>query len=136
MVIQRIQTLYLLIAAIIMGLYCTLVPIGTVGETAVHVPDVVPVLVVTLVTIAVTVIDIFLFKNLKTQIAVCGVAQLLIVATLGTFSVIYFKWLDSFTYSELLISVAAPVASYIFLMLARAGMKRDYKTLRDYDHFR
>ncbi len=136
MVINRIQSVYLLLSAIVMGLYCTVVPLGRVGGVSVYGFDLIPVLVMALLTIVVTLVDIFLFKNLKLQMTVCRVCMWLIVGTLGTFSVIYYRGLDAFALSDMTLSVAAPVVAYILLMLAAKGMRRDHKTLTDYDHFR
>lgn len=137
MVIQRIQSLYLLIAALLMALFVTIVPIGHLGDNPIMGYNLIGVLISGALSALLIFIDIFLFKNLKQQMQVCSVSMFLVAATMAVVAVCFYAMPEiEYPMPGLIWTVAVPVASFIFLMLARAGMKRDNKILRDYDHFR
>ncbi|MDE6654388.1 MAG: DUF4293 domain-containing protein, partial [Muribaculaceae bacterium] len=79
MVIQRIQSLFLLIAGVLMAVVCFAVPVAHMEDaegaiTTVHVYDMLPVMILDLLTAVLLLISIFLFKNLKFQIKVTPVS--------------------------------------------------------------
>ena len=125
MVIQRIQSLYLLIAAILMVVFACFTALSFE----------MPLLAGIIIFLAV--IDIFLYKNLQRQMTVCFVDIIIALALIG--AMIYqacvitgepgaeVKW-----HWYLLL----PVISVIFLMLAHKAMSNDKKKLRDADRLR
>lgn len=149
MVIQRIQTLYLIIAIILMAVFAFFPALtfelgdrqfvygaleaGKVGVT--HIDPLMLMLVVLICFLAI--VDIFLYRNLQRQMTVCfvdiilGLAMLVAIAIqaylLGTRDGVTLtgKW-----------TVCLPVLSIFFLMLAHHSMSRDKKTLRDADRLR
>lgn len=144
MVIQRIQTVYLLVAAVLLAVLSFLIPVADLPNasggdtTAWYIRDIVPVLIVNLVVVALLLIDIFLFKNLPFQMKVVRVSMVLLVAsailegytlytytTLGSGIVVYPVW-----------SAVFIVATFVAGLLALHGMNRDYKLLRSYDRLR
>lgn len=141
MVIQRIQTLFLLLAVVFMAVFC-LTPIATldVAESAesfspVFVKDA-PVFMVLNIVIAVLLfIGIFLFKNLKRQISVTVASMVLICASIVTFGIILYAGMPDahiiWTGGVLLL-----VAALICAFLAYRGMKKDRKLLSSYDRLR
>ena len=144
MVIQRIQSVYLLIAVILMVVFAFLPALtfqlgerefvygalqaGKVGVT--HIDPLMLMLVILISFLAL--LDIFLFKNLQRQMTVCFVDIIIGLAMLVAIGVQAFVvgnregWTVAWQWYVLL-----PVLSIIFLMLAHKAMSRDKKKLRD-----
>jgi len=149
MVIQRIQSVYLLIAVILMAVFAFFPALsfelggrefvygaletGKVGAT--HIDPLMLMLVVLISLLAF--IDIFLFKNLQRQMTVCfvdiiiGLAMLVSIGiqafVVGNREGVVLNW----QYYLVL-----PVLSIIFLMMAHKSMSNDKKKLRDADRLR
>lgn len=149
MVIQRIQSVYLLIAVILMVVFAFFPALtfelggrqfvygaleaGKVGVT--HIDPLMLMLVVLISLLAL--IDIFLFKNLQRQMTVCFVDIIIGLAMLVAIGIqaFYVNGKDGVTLTwqwYLLL----PVLSIVFLMLAHKAMSRDKKMLRDSDRLR
>ena len=149
MVIQRIQTVYLIIAIILMVVFAFspalsfelggrefvygALETGKVGVT--HFDPLMLMLIVLISLLAL--IDIFLYKNLQRQMTVCfvdiiiGLAMLVAICIqaymVGTRDGVTLTWQWY---------LALPVLSIIFLMLAHKSMSKDKKMLRDSDRLR
>jgi hypothetical protein len=149
MVIQRIQTVYLIIAIILMVVFAFFPALsfelggrefvygaletGKVGVT--HFDPLMLMLIVLISLLAL--IDIFLYKNLQRQMTVCfvdiiiGLAMLVAICIqaymVGTRDGVTLAWQWY---------LALPVLSIIFLMLAHKSMSKDKKMLRDSDRLR
>ena len=149
MVIQRIQTLYLIIAIILMAVFAFFPALtfelggrqfvygaleaGKVGVT--HIDPLMLMLVILICLLAF--IDIFLYKNLQRQMTVCFVDIIIGLAMLVAIGieayivtgkeglVLTWQWY-----------LVLPILSIIFLMLAHRAMSRDKKMLRDSDRLR
>ena len=149
MVIQRIQTVYLLIAIILMVvfaffpalsfelgektvLYCALES-GRAG--AMHIDPLLLTLVILISLLAL--MDIFLYKNIQRQMTVCFVDIIIGIAMLVAICIQAFYvgnrdgWIVSWQWYLIL-----PVLSIIFLMMAHKAMSRDKKKLLDADRLR
>ena len=149
MVIQRIQSIYLLIAVILMVVFAFFPALsfeladktvlygalesGRAGSMHIN-----PLLITLIILIAVLAfIDIFLFKNLQRQMTVCFVDIIIGLAMLIAICVQAFVvgnregWTVSWQWYVLL-----PVLSIIFLMMAHKSMSNDKKKLRDADRLR
>ena len=149
MVIQRIQTLFLLIAAILMVVFAFFPALsfemadktvlygaletGRAGNLHVN-----PLLITLIVLITfLALMDIFLFKNLQRQMTVCfvdiiiGIAMLIAICVqafvVGNRDgwIVYWQWY-----------VFLPVLAVIFLVLAHNAMSKDKKKLLDADRLR
>lgn len=139
MVIQRIQTLYLLLACALMLVLSFAIPIGHLpiaGQeqlATVKVSTDLSMLVICLATAALQFVTIFAYKNLKFQMnctLCCCVlvwASMFVVAT-----VMCLVMPESFEASWLWPSVTI-LASFVLTIMAWVAMKRDYKLLRNYD---
>ncbi len=149
MVIQRIQSVYLLIAVILMVVFAFVPALtfeladktvlygaletGRAGNLHIN-----PLLITLIILISLLAfIDIFLYKNLQRQMTVCfvdiiiGLAMLVAIG-IQAFVVSYTKdWTVSWQWYVLL-----PVLSIIFLMMAHKAMSRDKKKLLDADRLR
>lgn len=137
MVIQRIQSLMLLVAIILIAVFC-LTPYATVaaGEvTSLFVKDA-PVLLVLNITVAVLlVITIFMYKNLKMQMRMTILSMILICVSIVTSLFYINKAYDNAT-PILLGGVGLLVISLIFGLLAYRGMRHDHNLLRSADRLR
>jgi hypothetical protein len=135
MVIQRKQSLFLFIAAILMGIYAFLpllinakgmVILG--GYTLEGIGAIV--FILNCLVALLSLIAIFKFKSLRFQKSLCVVNILLIIASLATICGVAFMQEDcdllgSITYFNLL-----PILAIIFLLLAHKGISHDQKLLR------
>ena len=149
MVIQRIQSIYLLIAVILMVVFAFFPALtfeladktvlygalesGRAGSLHVN-----PLLITLIILISLlALIDIFLFKNLQRQMTVCFVDIIIGLAMLVAICIHAFVvgnregWAVNWQWYMLL-----PVLSIIFLMLAHKSMANDKKKLRDSDRLR
>lgn len=141
MVIQRIQTLLLLIAAILVAIFC-MTPVATeaaAGAETVAVKHFIieaPVLLIVNVLIAVLLIlTIFMYKNLRQQMKVTLMCMLLIAASIASsIFVLYNQWpgAEFFWFGGILLLCAA----LIFALAAYRSMRKDHKLLRSMDRLR
>lgn len=145
MVLQRIQSVYLLIAAILMAVFAFFPALlieqggeqfayGALSTTKVGFP-LMMVLVVLISLLAV--IDIFMYKNLQRQMTVCFVdiiISLSLILAIGIQAFVIGRKEDVTVTCQW--AMALPVLSVVFLMLAHKAMSRDKKLLRDSDRLR
>lgn len=149
MVIQRIQSVYLLIAVILMAVFAFFpvltfelggkefvygaLEAGKVGAT--HIDPLMLTLIILISLLAL--IDIFLFKNLQRQMTVCFVDIIIGLAMLVAIGIQAFvvgsKDGVTVIWQPYLIF---PVLSIVFLMRAHKSMAKDKKTLLDADRLR
>ena len=149
MVIQRIQSIYLLIAVILMVVFAFFPALtfeladktvlygalesGRAGSM--HINPLLLTLIILITFLAF--VDIFLFKNLQRQMTVCFVDIIIGLAMLVAICIQAFVvgnregWTVSWQWYVLL-----PILSIIFLMLAHKAMSNDKKKLRDADRLR
>lgn len=149
MAIQRIQSVYLLIAVILMVVFAFVPALtfeladktvlygaletGRAGNLHIN-----PLLITLIILISLLAfIDIFLYKNLQRQMTVCFVDIIIGLAMLVAIGIQAFVvgnregWTVSWQWYVLL-----PVLSIIFLMMAHKAMSRDKKKLLDADRLR
>ena len=149
MVIQRIQSVYLLIAIILMVVFAFFPALtfvlgdktvlygaletGRAGHLAIN-----PLLfTLTVLITLLALIDFFLYKNLTRQMTVCLVDIVIVLSMLVAICIQAFVvgnregWVVTWQWYLLL-----PIAAIIFLMLAHCAMARDKKKLRDADRLR
>lgn len=141
MVIQRWQSVLLLLAVVLMCIFCV-TPLATYAAdtsaeslTAVYVKDAPVLLTVSILVAALLFITIFLYKNLKRQMTVTLLSIVLIVATIVTgFFVVYnaYPGADFVLFGGILLLVI----SLILALSAYRLMKRDLRKLRSYDRLR
>lgn len=124
MVIQRIQSLYLLIAAVLMAAFAFF--------PAFDVSMMVLIVLISLLAI----VDIFLYKNLQRQMTVCFVDIIIGLAMLVAIVIQIVKLTKENLAVQWNWTWLLPVFSIIFLMLAHKAMSRDKKMLRDSDRLR
>lgn len=149
MVLQRIQSVYLLIAVISMVVFAFFPALSfNLGDKTVlygalesgragnmHINALL--FTLTLLITFLAIIDIFLFKNLQRQMTVCFVNIIIALAMIIAICIQAFVvgnregWTVSWQWYALL-----PVFAIIFMMLAHKAMSRDKKKLLDADRLR
>ncbi|MCC8115316.1 MAG: DUF4293 domain-containing protein [Bacteroidales bacterium] len=141
MVIQRLQSLFLLLAVLVMCCFCLFVPIaasqnadGTV--THIFVRDIYAMLIINGAITVLMFVDIFLYKNLKLQINITLLILWLLVASMaiGCFVLLCRMPAD---YSILWVGATLlMVVALILVIMARRRMKADQRLLRSYERLR
>lgn len=137
MVIQRIQTLMLLLAVILVAVFC-FVPFGvTAGEPAasIFVKDAPALLTLNIVIAVLLFITIFMYKNLRQQMRMTILSMVLICVSVVTSLFIISKAYDNAT-PVLLGGISLLVFALIFGLLAYRGMRHDHNLLRSTDRLR
>lgn len=135
--LQRIQTIYLFIAALISGVLIFFVSLwrNEAGEP-VYVEDVILALVLFLGSAVLSFITIFLYKNRKLQFVLGRVNILLNFILLGVFVYWSLTIPGEMEISEKGIGMFLPVLSIVFLVLANKAIKKDEDLVKSADRFR
>ena len=149
MVIQRIQTVYLLIAVILMAVFAFFPALSfQLGDKTVlygaletgragslHIDPLL--FTLTLLIMLLAIIAIFQYKNLQRQMTVCFVDIIIALALVAAICIQAFVvgnregWTVSWQWW-----VCLPILTIIFLMMAHKAMSRDKKKLLDADRLR
>lgn len=133
MVIQRWQSLYLLVASVMMGFYCFL-PMANTAEGVMYAYNIKPYLVVNVLIALLLFISIFLYRNLSKQKTVVKVNLLLMVISAVSGGLIVYN------YGGATINLSGAVllilASIVITILAYTRILSDEKLLKSYDRIR
>lgn len=140
MVIQRWQSVLLLIAVVLMCVFCaTPYAVRTAAESAelsqVFVADAPVYLVLNIAIAALLFISIFLFKNLRLQMKVTLISIVLIVTSIVTCGILLYTTMPD----ARLIWTGGVLLLIIALICALFGlrfMRKDHNLLRSYDRLR
>ncbi|MBQ1986996.1 MAG: DUF4293 domain-containing protein [Muribaculaceae bacterium] len=139
MVIQRIQSVYLLLVAILMAVYSfmnvVLVQSSVNPMEKLSLFDASTVsFMLSLLVAVLSAVTIFKYKKLNLQITLCSCNIILI---LGQLTVLVLEVIaKNYISIEFFISNTMPVISIILLALSIAGIRRDKKILGSYDRIR
>jgi len=152
--IQRVQSIYLLIASIIMSLLflksIVLVKIsGTIpeqrkslayfGDEILDIYDHSVLIILTSLIVLISLVTIFLFRNRKLQILLSRIAML--ISFVFLILSIYLAYTDLQPYIESLriapaLGIFIPFITIILLILSVQGIKKDEKLVRSMDRLR
>lgn len=139
MVLQRWQSVYLLVGFFAMILACFL-PFGALKPEEEIIQKLVPkdysvLLILNVLISALLLLDIFLYKNLRFQKLIAAVCAMLCIASIITQIIILVRAEANFNlvWNGSLICV---LCAFICSMMARFNIKRDEKLLRSYDRIR
>lgn len=139
MVIQRKQSLFLLLAAIMMGVFCFM-PIAffKVEEMTVLIEPINnPVyLVINILITILLFIDIFLFKNFKLQKRVATISIVLIILSCVMGVMLGSNNFENFNVNWCYSSAILPLCSLILTNMALRGIKADEEKIKSYDRIR
>ena len=139
MVFQRIQSVYLLLVAILMAVYSfmnvVLVQSSVNPMEKLSLFDASTVsFMLSLLVAVLSAVTIFKYKKLNLQITLCSCNIILI---LGQLTVLVLEVIaKNYISIEFFISNTMPVISIILLALSIAGIRRDKKILGSYDRIR
>ncbi|PSJ72382.1 DUF4293 domain-containing protein [Sphingobacteriales bacterium UPWRP_1] len=130
--IQRIQTIYLLLAALVCAAFI-FTPFAISGSTLLQTLNFMALVALSGVVALLSLGNIFLFKNRKLQITLCRVALLVILALIGG-GIYYALATDGQDLPQY--GAALPVLGTIFEVLAMRGVQADEKLIRSMDRLR
>ena len=148
MVLQRWQTVYLLTAEILM-IVANFVPVMTIGDVA-GVADVTfanvlnaesshsgmtAYFILADVCALLSLLTIFKYKNLKLQMQLCSVLELLYLAAVAV-AVVQVVVLPADAVVKFALGAFAVPFAMICTFLARSGVKKDRDLLKSVEHFR
>ena len=135
--IQRIQSIYLLLAAIIAGGLPFVFNLWkTVEGTIVYAKDNTPILAAFLLSAIVSVISIFMFKNRKSQFVINRLNIILNFILLIVFVYCSITTSGESEISEKGVGVALPIISIVLLVLANKAIKKDEDLVKSVDRLR
>lgn len=135
--LQRIQTIYLFLAALISGGLIFLLSLwkNSNGEH-VYAEDQPMVLVMFLASAALSLVSIFMFKNRKLQFVLGRINILLNFFLLGVFVYWSLSLPGEMDISEKGIGMFVPIISIVFLVLANRAIKKDEDLVKSVDRLR
>ena len=135
--LQRIQTIYLFIAALVSGVLIFFVALWrTETGDAVYVEEVLLALALFLGSALISFITIFLYNNRKLQFVLGRVNILLNFILLGVFVYWTLNVPGEMQISEKGIGMFLPVLSIVFLVLANKAIKKDEDLVKSVDRLR
>jgi hypothetical protein len=135
--LQRIQTIYLFLAALISGVLIFFVSLwSNEGGESVFVEEVFVALGLFLGSAVLSFISIFLFKNRKLQFVLGRINILLNFFLLGVFVYWSLTVPGEMEISEKGIGMFIPVLSIVFLVLANKAIKKDEDLVKSVDRLR
>ena len=143
MVIQRWQTVWLLVATVLVAVFCcipmAIVP-GEVNDpnsvTFMRPVDVPVFMVVNIVVAFVLFLYILLYNNTRRQKTLKMVSMLLIVVVMVTEVLLLYSWNDAYGGIEWLGSIFLLLAALVFALLAYRGINHDERLLKAADRLR
>ena len=135
--IQRIQTIYLVISAVIMGSLYMLFPVVLGEGGAIIIDRNEPVVLgLIFISIALAIISILSFKKRQTQFVLNRLNIISNFILLGVFVYRSLTLSGETLVSEKGIGVLLPIISIVFLVLANKAIKRDEDLVKSVDRLR
>lgn len=135
--IQRIQTVYLILVALITGGLPFYAGLWTETEgNVVYAANIMWIQVVFLVSAALALITVFLFKNRKNQFVLNRLNMILSLFLLGFFVYRSLNISGETSVSEKGIGMLIPLFSIVFLVLANRAIKKDEDLVKSVDRLR
>lgn len=135
--IQRIQTVYLLLTAVLSGVVSMFLPYGMNSEgSAMHAYQDPFVLGGFIVSAILALITIFLFKNRKLQFVLGRINILLNFILLGVFVYWSLTVSGETVVSEKGIGMSIPIISIVLLVMANKAIKKDENLVKSVDRLR
>ncbi|MDE5935452.1 MAG: DUF4293 domain-containing protein [Muribaculaceae bacterium] len=140
MVIQRWQSLFLFISAILVAAFCY-IPVGCLTDEAgaIHIirPDgYTPYLILNIATAVILFIAIFMFRNTRRQKLATLIAMLLILVSTATGVYFIITATQEVTTGSFNVGCLTLPAALVFAFMAYRRILADEKLLRSYDRLR
>lgn len=134
--IQRIQSIYLLIAVIVSCGLIFVFSLWTNNDVEIYAKDVMPAFVVFLLSGLLSIVSIFKYKNRKSQFMLGRLNILLNLFLLGFFVYRSLNLSGEIIVSEKGIGMLLPILSIVFLALANKAIKKDEDLVKSVDRLR
>ncbi|WBL26547.1 DUF4293 domain-containing protein [Zunongwangia sp. HGR-M22] len=135
--LQRIQTVYLLIAAIVsLGLIFLFALWQNAEGSAIYAQDQLTVFIMFIASGLLSLVSIFMFKNRKLQFVLGRINILLNFFLLGVFVYWSLSLPGEMNISEKGIGMFLPIISIVFLVLANKAIKKDEDLVKSVDRLR
>ena len=135
--LQRIQTVYLLIAAIVsLGLIFVFALWQSEEGSAVYAQDQLTIFIMFIASGLLSLISVFMFKNRKLQFVLGRINIILNFFLLGVFVYWSLSLPGEMDISEKGIGMFLPIISIVFLVLANKAIKKDEDLVKSVDRLR
>ena len=131
MVLQRLQSLYLFIVAIIMAVYAFTSSVS-MGCAEKALDTNLYLLVLEGLVVIMAIVTIFKYKNLKFQMTLCAVLMLITIALIASVCIVVFSAKICSPYYEFIM----PACALILEFMAYRGIKSDKKKIQSSDSLR
>lgn len=133
--IQRIQSVYLLLAAVASGIFIFLFPLYGVGDTQYMILNDPTFVVLTVLSTLVSLFSIFRYRNRKQQV-VSG--RINIIVNFVLFGLILWMFFSTMNVDDAYLGVGAfmPIAAVIFIILANRAIMKDEALVRASERLR
>ena len=133
MVIQRWQSVFLLLAFNLLGL-AFIMPVGTVDGVAIEPTSDLPFMIINITAAILAAIDIFLYRNLPLQIRIASVTLVIAIGA-AIVGALHFMVTDGFG-MVVVGGFPLPLIAAIFIWIARSMMVNDRRLLAAADRIR
>ena len=132
--IQRIQSIYLLVAAIAMALVSFKIPVWALNEELTFALDDTKMFILTFTAFMFSGLAIFLFKNRSLQMKLIRLSILMLMVIGVRLAMLLGN--DEFVFTLNIYCIALLVSSFIALIMAYKGVKKDDDLVRSVDRIR
>ncbi len=134
--IQRIQTLYLMVVALLAAVLPFFLNLWLEGEVAIYAQDELLISIAFYVIAILAVLAVFLYKKRQNQFVVNRLNMILNLFLLGFFVYRSLNLSGGTAVSEKGIGMLIPVFSIVFLVLANRAIKKDEDLVKSVDRLR
>lgn len=135
--LQRIQTIYLLLAAVVCGGLIFAFPLWeTADGVKVYAGDMIYIFAAFLTSAFFSIVSIFRYKNRKSQFMLGRLNMILNFILLGFFVYLSLNVSGETAVSEKGIGMLLPIVSIVFLALANKAIKKDEDLVKSVDRLR
>jgi hypothetical protein len=134
--IQRIQTVYLALVALITGLAINYLPLWTVGEQSLFYKDDIQFMIPALLSTVLAIVTIFLYKNRQNQFVSVRLLLLINLILLGLLLYRLLNLPGEPSGTEKGIGLLVPIVSIVLLFLASRAIRKDEELVKSVDRLR
>ena len=134
--LQRIQTVYIILASICSGCLSFLLPLWTVADASYFAVDFKVYIALFMVSALLSVVAVFKFKSRQTQFVLCRLNIILNLILLGLFVYRLLNLPGALEDAEKGIGLFLHVISIVLLVLANKAIKKDEALVKSVDRLR
>ena len=134
--LQRIQTVYIILSALCSGVLSFLLPLWTNANESYYAIDSIEYFSLFMASTVLAVVAVFQFKSRQTQFVVCRLNIILNLILLGLFVYRLLNLPGALEHAEKGIGLILPVISIVLLVLANKAIKKDEALVKSVDRLR